>query len=53
MTTPSHPISLVVCDLAGTTVDYGSCAPLAAFIELFARHGVTASEEEARMPMTR
>ena len=46
-------ISLVVCDLAGTTVDYGSRAPVAAFIEVFARHGVSASEAEARAPMGR
>ncbi len=45
------PIRLVVLDLAGTTVDYGSRAPLAAFLELFRRHGVELAEEEARGPM--
>ncbi|MDR1520095.1 MAG: phosphonoacetaldehyde hydrolase [Planctomycetota bacterium] len=47
----TNPVSLVVCDLAGTTVDYGSRAPLAAFIEVFGRHGVIASEAETRGPM--
>jgi len=45
------PIRLVVADLAGTTVDYGSCAPAGAFAELFERHGVPISAAEAREPM--
>lgn len=45
------PIRLVVADLAGTTVDYGSCAPAGAFAELFNRHGVPITDEEARTPM--
>jgi phosphonoacetaldehyde hydrolase len=45
------PIRLVVLDLAGTTVDYGSRAPLAAFLELFHRHGIELTEDEARGPM--
>ena len=44
-------ISLVVLDLAGTVVDYGSRAPAGAFRELFRRHGVVADEAEARGPM--
>lgn len=44
-------ISLVVFDLAGTVVDFGSRAPAGAFCELFRRHGILASEEEARIPM--
>lgn len=44
-------IELVVFDLAGTVVDYGSRAPAGAFCELFGRHGITASEAEARIPM--
>ncbi|MDR2390342.1 MAG: phosphonoacetaldehyde hydrolase [Planctomycetota bacterium] len=47
----AHPLSLVVCDLAGTTVDYGSRAPLEAFREVFARRGVTVTDAEARGPM--
>lgn len=45
------PIRLVVADLAGTTVDYGSCAPAGAFAELFERHRVPITAEEARGPM--
>ena len=51
MNAPAHLPSLVVCDLAGTTVDYGSRAPLEAFKEIFARRGVTVSDAEAREPM--
>lgn len=47
----SGPVRLVVLDLAGTVVDYGSCAPAGAFVELFARHGVEATTDEAREPM--
>ncbi|MDR1519295.1 MAG: phosphonoacetaldehyde hydrolase [Planctomycetota bacterium] len=47
----ARPISLVVCDLAGTTVDYGSRAPLEAFKEVFARCGVAVTDAEARGPM--
>ncbi len=46
-------IKLIVCDLAGTTVDYGSRAPTAAFRELFRRHGVACDEAEIRAPMGR
>ena len=45
------PVRAVIFDWAGTTVDYGSMAPVDAFIELFHRHGVTVSAEEARRPM--
>lgn len=44
-------VKLVVADLAGTTVDYGSCAPAGAFVELFRRYGVDITQEEARGPM--
>jgi phosphonoacetaldehyde hydrolase len=44
-------VKLVVADLAGTTVDYGSCAPAGAFIEIFRRHGVAITNDEARGPM--
>jgi phosphonoacetaldehyde hydrolase len=44
-------IRLVVFDWAGTTVDHGSLAPVAAFVEAFIRHGVAISPEEARGPM--
>jgi phosphonoacetaldehyde hydrolase len=48
---PSHRLKAVIFDLAGTCVDYGSCAPAGAFVELFRRRGVSISAEEARGPM--
>ncbi len=45
------PVRAVIFDWAGTTVDYGSRAPVDAFIELFRRHGVTVTAEQARKPM--
>jgi len=48
---PRLPIRLVVFDLAGTTVDFGSNAPAGVFVALFARHGVAVSDAEARGPM--
>lgn len=47
------PLKALVLDWAGTTVDYGSRAPAAAFVETFAQHGVEISIEEAREPMGR
>lgn len=44
-------IRAVIFDWAGTTVDYGSRAPVAAFMDLFARNGVTLTESDARTPM--
>jgi phosphonoacetaldehyde hydrolase len=44
-------VKLAIVDLAGTTVDYGSCAPAGAFVELFRRRGVDVTPEEARGPM--
>lgn len=41
----------VIVDWAGTIVDYGSCAPAGAFVELFHRHGVDITVAEARAPM--
>ena len=48
---PTAPIPAVIFDWAGTCVDYGSRAPVTAFIELFAGHGVILSAAEARGPM--
>jgi phosphonoacetaldehyde hydrolase len=45
------PVQLVVVDLAGTTVDYGSSAPAGAFVELFRRHQIDISQAQARGPM--
>jgi phosphonoacetaldehyde hydrolase len=44
-------ISLVVFDWAGTTIDFGCLAPVTAFVESFARHGVPVTTAEARKPM--
>jgi phosphonoacetaldehyde hydrolase len=41
----------VIFDWAGTTVDFGSRAPMGAFVEIFKRFGVAISIAEARRPM--
>lgn len=45
------PVKAVICDWAGTTIDYGSRAPIIAFLELFKSHGIEATEAQAREPM--
>ncbi len=44
-------IEAVIFDWAGTTVDFGSCAPVVAFIEAFKKFGVEPTLEEVRKPM--
>jgi len=44
-------IKAVIADLAGTTVDFGSCAPAGVFVEVLRRAGVEISLAEARGPM--
>jgi phosphonoacetaldehyde hydrolase len=44
-------IEAAIFDWAGTTVDHGCMAPVAAFLEVFRRRGVTVSAAEARGPM--
>ena len=44
-------IQAVIFDWAGTTVDYGCFAPVQAFQEAFAHHGVPVTLEETRKPM--
>ena len=44
-------IEAVIFDWAGTTVDYGCFAPVQAFVEAFAHHGVAVTMEETRKPM--
>lgn len=44
-------IKCVIMDWAGTTVDYGCFAPVAAFIESFQAIGVPVTAEETRMYM--
>jgi phosphonoacetaldehyde hydrolase len=48
---PSSGVRAVIFDISGTTLDFGSRGPVVAFVELFARHGVTVSEADARRPM--
>ncbi len=50
-TPPATGIAAVVFDWAGTVVDFGSHAPMGAFVELFAGQGVEISIAEARAPM--
>lgn len=42
---------LVIFDWAGTMVDFGCCAPIAAYLEAFARRGVVLAEAAARADM--
>jgi phosphonoacetaldehyde hydrolase len=44
-------LKAVVFDWAGTTVDYGSRAPMGAFVEVFSQFKVELSIDEARRPM--
>ena len=44
-------IECVIMDWAGTAVDYGCFAPVAAFIDAFASIGVDITADEARAPM--
>jgi phosphonoacetaldehyde hydrolase len=45
------PLQAVVLDLAGTTVDYGCCAPVGAFMETFKQRQITITMAQARAPM--
>ncbi|MGI6677793.1 MAG: phosphonoacetaldehyde hydrolase [Dehalobacterium sp.] len=47
----SKRIEAVIFDWAGTTIDFGSFAPVQAFIEAFKRFGVSPTIEEVREPM--
>lgn len=44
-------IEAVIFDWAGTTVDYGSFAPVQAFVEAFQSFGITPTVAEVREPM--
>lgn len=46
-------IRLVVADLAGTTIDFGSCAPVRALVDAFRLRGVDVAEAEVRRAMGR
>lgn len=47
----SSGVRAVIFDISGTVLDYGSRGPVVAFVELFARHGIAISEDDARRPM--
>jgi len=47
----SKKISTIILDWAGTTVDYGSFAPVSAFIKAFEFYGITPTMDETRAPM--
>lgn len=44
-------VQALIVDWAGTVVDYGSRAPAGVFVEVYRRHGVRISDEQARGPM--
>ena len=45
------PLEACIFDWAGTVLDFGCMAPAAAFVEVFERHQVPITVEEARGPM--
>lgn len=45
------PLKAVLLDWAGTTMDYGCMAPAVVFIEVYKRHGVHITIDQAREPM--
>jgi phosphonoacetaldehyde hydrolase len=45
------PVEAVIFDWAGTTIDFGSLAPIKAFCQLFETNGVPITLTEAREPM--
>jgi phosphonoacetaldehyde hydrolase len=47
----TEALKAVIFDWAGTIVDFGSLAPMGAFVEAFQRFGVEISVAEARVPM--
>ncbi|MFZ4288964.1 phosphonoacetaldehyde hydrolase [Variovorax sp. HJSM1_2] len=52
MTSNQHnQLSAVVFDWAGTILDFGSCAPMGAFVRLFEKFGIDLTIAEARGPM--
>jgi phosphonoacetaldehyde hydrolase len=50
MTKLNH-LKAIVFDWAGTTIDFGSCAPAAVFQQVFRQRGIDISIEQAREPM--
>ncbi|MEF7615850.1 phosphonoacetaldehyde hydrolase [Aquincola sp. MAHUQ-54] len=48
---PPSALTAVVFDWAGTIIDFGSCAPMGAFVRLFQQFGIELGIAEARGPM--
>lgn len=46
-------LKAVILDWAGTTIDFGSCAPASVFVEIFRQRGVDITAAQAREPMGR
>jgi len=44
-------VKAIIFDWAGTTVDYGSRAPMGAFVKLFESEGIEMTSAQARIPM--
>ncbi|MDM0111177.1 phosphonoacetaldehyde hydrolase [Variovorax sp. J22R133] len=51
MTTQPTRLRAVVFDWAGTIIDFGSCAPMGAFVKLFRQFEIAISIDDARGPM--
>lgn len=51
MSNQTQSLRAVVFDWAGTIVDFGSCAPMGAFVKLFEQFGVQITIADARGPM--
>jgi phosphonoacetaldehyde hydrolase len=49
----ASPVRAIITDWAGTIVDFGSRAPVAAVMKVFAVAGISITNEEARAPMGR
>ena len=47
----AQKVRAVIADMAGTTVDFGSCAPAGVFVKVFRAAGVEITLAEARGPM--
>ena len=45
------PVKAVLLDWAGTTMDYGCYAPAVVFVQVYKKHGVEITMEQAREPM--
>lgn len=47
----SRQIEAVIFDWAGTIIDFGSLAPMGAFVKVFSEFGISISVQDARVPM--